>query len=103
MPPAIAIKERPPFRLAVAAVESLGHSLRGSEESRDAELPEIRRIKLADLKDVLARGLSVFLAVAIANKAKTVPFTRRNGLLFSAPPKRDLVNRCSCFLQTFLA
>jgi len=50
------------FRLAAAAVESLGHSLRGSEETRNAELPEIRRIKLADLKDVLARGLGDFEA-----------------------------------------
>ena len=81
MPPAIAIKERPPFRLAVAAVESLGHSLRGSEESRDAELPEIRRIKLADLKDVLARGLSDFEAYRSDVEMRRVEIEKR----FAAP------------------
>jgi uncharacterized membrane protein len=50
------------IRLAALAVGSLGHSLRGSEESRSAQLPEIRRIKATDLKDVLARGLSDFEA-----------------------------------------
>jgi uncharacterized membrane protein len=50
------------IRLAALAVGSLGHSLRGSEESRSATLPAIRRIKATDLKDVLARGLSDFEA-----------------------------------------
>ena len=49
-------------RLAALAVGSLGHSLRGSEESRSTPLPAIRRIKVADLSDVLARGLSDFEA-----------------------------------------
>jgi uncharacterized membrane protein len=49
------------IRLAVLALGSLGHSLRGSEESRRA-LPAICRIKAADLKDVLARGVSDFEA-----------------------------------------
>jgi uncharacterized membrane protein len=50
------------LRLAALAVGSLGHSLRGSEENRRAPLPAIRRIKAADLKDVLFRGLSDFEA-----------------------------------------
>ena len=50
------------IRLAALAVGSLDHSLRGSDESRSAPLPAIRRIKAADLKDVLARGLSDFEA-----------------------------------------
>src|SRR5262245_66174387 len=48
------------IRLAALAAGSLGHSLRGSEESWIAPLPVIRRIKAADLNDVLARGLSDF-------------------------------------------
>ena len=48
--------------LAALAVGSLGHSLRGSEESRGAPLPAVRRIKAADLKDVLVRGLRDFEA-----------------------------------------
>ena len=48
------------IRLAALAAGSLGHSLRGSEESWIAPLPAIRRIKAADLNDVLARGLSDF-------------------------------------------
>jgi uncharacterized membrane protein len=43
-------------------MESLGRSVRGSEESRHAPLPAIRRIKAADLKDVLVRGLDDFEA-----------------------------------------
>jgi uncharacterized membrane protein len=50
------------IRLAALAVGSLGHSLRGSEKSHSASLPAIRRIKAADLIDVLARGLSDFEA-----------------------------------------
>jgi uncharacterized membrane protein len=50
------------IRLAALAVGSLGHSLGGSEESRNAPLPAIRRIKATDLKDALARGLSDFEA-----------------------------------------
>jgi uncharacterized membrane protein len=50
------------LRLAALAMGSLGHSLWGSEENRRAPLPAIRRIKAADLKDVLFRGLSDFEA-----------------------------------------
>ena len=50
------------IRLAALGVRSLGHSIRGSEESRFAARPAICRIKAADLKDVLARGLSDFEA-----------------------------------------
>ena len=50
------------IRLAALAVGSLGHSLRGSDESKSTPLPAIRRIKAADLIDVLARGLSDFEA-----------------------------------------
>ena len=47
------------IRLAASAVGSLGHSLRGSWGTA---FPVIRRIKAADLKDVLARGLRDFEA-----------------------------------------
>ena len=46
--------------LAALTVGSLGRSLAGSEESRDTPLPAVCRIKVADLKDALARGLSDF-------------------------------------------
>jgi uncharacterized membrane protein len=48
-----------------AANEALGragHALRRPADSRDAPLPAVRRIGLADLKDVLARGLADFAA-----------------------------------------
>ena len=45
------------IRLAALTVESVGRSVRGSQESRDAPLPEVCRIKAADLRDVLDRGL----------------------------------------------
>jgi uncharacterized membrane protein len=48
------------IRLAVLTVESLGRSVRGSQESRDAPLPEVCRIKAADLRDVLVKGLGDF-------------------------------------------
>jgi uncharacterized membrane protein len=48
------------LRNAGHAVERAGHSLRRPAEARAAPLPEVRRIALADLKDVLARGLSDF-------------------------------------------
>jgi uncharacterized membrane protein len=50
------------IRLAALSLESLGRSVRGSEESRHAPLPAIRRIKAADLRDVLVRGLDDFEA-----------------------------------------
>jgi len=48
------------IRLAALTVESLGRSLRGSQESRYAPLPAVCRIKAADLRDVLIRGLDDF-------------------------------------------
>jgi uncharacterized membrane protein len=48
------------LRLAALTVGSLGRSVRGSQESRDAAMPSVRRIKAADLRDVLVRGLGDF-------------------------------------------
>jgi uncharacterized membrane protein len=45
------------LKSANEAAERAGHSLRGSAATRDAPLPAFRRIELADLKEVLARGL----------------------------------------------
>ena len=50
------------IRLAALTMRSLGRSVRGSQESRYAPLPAIRRIKAADLKDVLVRALGDFEA-----------------------------------------
>src|SRR5918995_1991112 len=50
------------LRSANLAVERAGHSLRRPPEAEYAPLPAVRRINLADLKDVLARGLSDFAA-----------------------------------------
>jgi uncharacterized membrane protein len=44
------------------AVGRAGHALRRPADSRDAPLPAVRRIGLADLKDALARGLADFAA-----------------------------------------
>jgi uncharacterized membrane protein len=46
--------------LAALAVGALGRSLRGSKESRYAPLPAVSRINIADLRDVLIRGLDDF-------------------------------------------
>jgi len=46
--------------LAALTVGSLGRSLGGSEQSRNAPLPEVCRIKTADLRDVLFKGLDDF-------------------------------------------
>ena len=46
--------------LATLTVGSLGRSLGGSEESRNAPLPEVCRIKTADLREVLFKGLNDF-------------------------------------------
>jgi uncharacterized membrane protein len=46
------------LKTANQAVGRAGHSLRRPVEARDAPLPAVRRIELADLRDVLARGLS---------------------------------------------
>ena len=48
--------------LAALTLGSLGRSLRGSEESRRAQLPAVARIKTADLRDALMRGLEDFEA-----------------------------------------
>jgi uncharacterized membrane protein len=50
------------LKSAELAVERAGHSLRRPAETRYAPLPAVRRIGLADLTDVLARGLSDFAA-----------------------------------------
>jgi hypothetical protein len=50
------------IKLATPTVGSLGRSVRGSEESRHAAMPAVRRIKAADLRDVLVRGLDDFAA-----------------------------------------
>jgi uncharacterized membrane protein len=48
------------LKTAEQALERAGHSLRSPAETRDAPLPAVRRIELADLRDVLAKGLSDF-------------------------------------------
>ncbi len=50
------------LKTAELAVERAGHSLRRPVESRYAPLPAVRRIELADLKDVLASGVRDFAA-----------------------------------------
>jgi uncharacterized membrane protein len=50
------------LRSANLAVERAGHSLRRPPEAEYAPLPGVRQIDVADLKDVLARGLSDFAA-----------------------------------------
>ena len=46
--------------LATLTLGSLGRSLSGSEESRNAPLPAVCRIKVTDLRDALVRGLDDF-------------------------------------------
>ena len=46
--------------LAALTVGSLGRSLSGSEESRNAPLPAVCRIKATDLRDAVVRGLDDF-------------------------------------------
>src|SRR5712691_5673360 len=48
------------IRLAALTLGSLGRSMQGSQESRDAPLPAVCRIKAADLRDVLVKGLDDF-------------------------------------------
>ncbi len=50
------------LRTANQAVARASHSLRRPAEARDAPLPAVGRIELADLGDVLARGFSDFEA-----------------------------------------
>ena len=45
------------LKTANEAVERAGRSLRRPPETRDSPLPAVHRIELADLQDVLARGL----------------------------------------------
>ena len=46
--------------LAALTLGSLGRSLRGSEESRNAPLPAVYKIKVTDLRDAVVRGLDDF-------------------------------------------
>ena len=46
--------------LATLTLGSLGRSLSGSEESRNAPLPAVCRIKVTDLRDAVVRGLDDF-------------------------------------------
>ena len=46
--------------LAALTLGSLGRSLRGSEESRNAPLPAVYRIKVTDLRDAVVRGFDDF-------------------------------------------
>ena len=46
--------------LAALTVGSLGRSLGGSEESQNAPLPAVCRIKVTDLRDALVKGLDDF-------------------------------------------
>jgi uncharacterized membrane protein len=48
------------LKTAEQALERAGHSLHRPAETRDGPLPAVRRIELADLGDVLAKGLSDF-------------------------------------------
>jgi uncharacterized membrane protein len=50
------------LKTAELAVERAGHSLRRPEDARDAPLPAVRWIKLADLREVLSKGISDFAA-----------------------------------------
>jgi uncharacterized membrane protein len=50
------------LRSANLAVEQAGHSLRRPPETRYAPLPAVRRIGMADLKEVLGRGVGDFAA-----------------------------------------
>ena len=42
------------------AARLVGHSILGAKAGSDAALPAIRRISVADLRDVLAKGLDDF-------------------------------------------
>ncbi|MGH6737196.1 MAG: DUF2189 domain-containing protein [Methyloceanibacter sp.] len=48
------------IRLGALTLRSLGRSVRGSQASRDAPLPAVCRIRIADLRDVLVKGLGDF-------------------------------------------
>jgi len=61
---------RDQISLAATTVGSLGRSLRGSQESRFAQLPAVCRIKAADLRDAWSH---VRHARARARHLATVP------------------------------
>ncbi len=48
------------FKLAGQALRSAGRAVRGTDSSPDSPLPVVRRIRIGDLRDVLARGLDDF-------------------------------------------
>ena len=48
------------LKTANLAVGRAGHALRRPEETRHSPLPAVRRIEVADLRDVLVRGLADF-------------------------------------------
>ena len=48
------------FTLTAHALQSAGHALRYTSAETDQSQPRVRRIELADLKDVLAQGLRDF-------------------------------------------
>ncbi len=48
------------LKAANLAVGRAGHALRRPEETRHSPLPAVRRIEVADLRDVLVRGLADF-------------------------------------------
>ena len=50
------------IKLAGLVVGSASRAGIGIEENRDTALPEVRRLEIADLRDVLARGLDDFAA-----------------------------------------
>ncbi|MGH7005984.1 MAG: DUF2189 domain-containing protein, partial [Alphaproteobacteria bacterium] len=45
---------------AKGAVGSTAHAVRGAEQTRSDAPPAVRRIKVADLRDALARGFADF-------------------------------------------
>ncbi len=48
------------LKSAAQAARSVAHSVRGAKAAPDAPLPAVRRIAIADLRDVLASGLDDF-------------------------------------------
>ena len=47
---------------AAASMGALGHALLGGTEARNAPLPAVRRISIADLREALAKGIDDFKA-----------------------------------------
>ena len=48
------------FKLAAQALRLTGRAVRGTEASTESHVPKVGRIEVADLKDVLARGIADF-------------------------------------------